>query len=115
MYGLGMPILFPVAALTLYMQWICERITVAYFCKMPPAMDDSLSTNALNKLKWAPLFLLFNGFWMLDNRQIFANTWAYKERLSDSMASKHIFNGIEINWSTPLLVMSAASIFIRVI
>jgi hypothetical protein len=29
------------------------------------------------------------------------------------MPSKHIFNGIEVNWSTPLLVMAAASIFIR--
>lgn len=68
LYGVGMPILFPIAALTLYLQWLSERITVAYFVRMPPAMDDSLSTNALNMLKWAPLLLLFNGFWMVGNK-----------------------------------------------
>lgn len=68
LYGVGMPILFPIAAATLWMQWICERITVAYFVKLPPALDDSLSTNALNMLKWAPLLLLFNGYWMIGNK-----------------------------------------------
>lgn len=82
-----MPILFPIAALTLWLQWLSERITVAYFVKMPPAMDDSLSTNALNMLKWAPLFLLFNGFWMLGNKQIFSNIWSYINRSSESMPS----------------------------
>ena len=71
LYGIGMPILFPIAAFTLWVQWLSERITVAFFVKMPPAMDDSLSTNALDKLKYAPLLLLFNAFWMLGNKQIF--------------------------------------------
>ena len=30
MYGLGVPLLFPVAALTLVNAWICERIVMAY-------------------------------------------------------------------------------------
>ena len=47
MYGLGMPILFPIAAFTLFMQWICERTVVAYCVKQPPAMYDTLSNNAL--------------------------------------------------------------------
>jgi hypothetical protein len=51
---------------------------------------------------------------MLDNRQIFANSWTYKEKAVDGMPSNHLFNGIEVNWSTPVLVVSAASIFIRI-
>ena len=68
MYGLGMPILFPIAAFTLFNQWLCERIVVAWSVKLPPAMDDTLSKNALALLKYSPLFLLFNGYWMISNR-----------------------------------------------
>ena len=67
-YGLGIPILFPLAAVTLLNQRICEKITVAYNVRQPPAMDDTLSKKALQLIKWAPLFLLFNGYWMLSNQ-----------------------------------------------
>ena len=33
MYGLGMPILFPLAAINLSLKWATERIIVAYFSK----------------------------------------------------------------------------------
>jgi hypothetical protein len=36
MYGFGMPILFPIGALALINQYICERIIVAYFMRLPP-------------------------------------------------------------------------------
>ena len=47
MYGVGMPILFPIAALNFINQYICERIVIAYFMKQPPALDDKLTKNAL--------------------------------------------------------------------
>jgi len=28
-------------------------------------------------MKWAPLIMLFNGYWMLSNKQIFDNGWSY--------------------------------------
>lgn len=68
MYGVGMPMLFPVAALTLTNQWFSERIQIAYTVKQPPAMDNTLSNNALSAIMWAPIFLLFNGFWIVDNK-----------------------------------------------
>jgi len=39
MYGIGLPILFPIAAFTLINIWITERIIVAYYTKLPPALD----------------------------------------------------------------------------
>lgn len=33
MYGIGMPLLFPVAAFNLLNQYICERVIVAYYMK----------------------------------------------------------------------------------
>lgn len=71
MYGIGIPILFPIATLFLFNARISERISVAYFSKQPPAMGDTLSTAALDLMKYAPIVMMFNGYWMLGNKQIF--------------------------------------------
>jgi len=68
MYGMGMPILFVLAAFNFFNQWVCERIIVAYQMKLPPALDDKLTVNCIRMLSFAPLLLLFNGYWMLGNR-----------------------------------------------
>jgi hypothetical protein len=40
MYGVGLPILFPIAAFNFLNQYVCERIIVTYQTKLPPALDD---------------------------------------------------------------------------
>lgn len=40
MYGLSMPILFPLAALSIYNIRLCNRLEVAWLNKLPPAMND---------------------------------------------------------------------------
>jgi len=52
MYGIGMPILFPIAAFNFINQYICERIVVSYAMKLPPSLDDKLTKNALEMLKF---------------------------------------------------------------
>lgn len=32
-YGMGLPILFPITAINIFNQWICERLTVAYISR----------------------------------------------------------------------------------
>lgn len=68
LYGLGMPIMFPMACVILANQRLGERINVAYNYRLPPAMDNSLSDAVLSIMKYAPLMLLFNGYWLMDNR-----------------------------------------------
>lgn len=48
MYGLGMPLLFPIAAIAMFSQWLSERIQIAYTVRQPPAMDNQLSNNAID-------------------------------------------------------------------
>ena len=67
MYGVGMPLLFPVAAFNFMNQYVCERIMACYQVKLPPALNDKLTNNLLAMIKWAPLIMLFNGYWMLSN------------------------------------------------
>lgn len=77
LYGIGIPLLFPVAALALGVTWVNERIQTAYQVTQPPAMDDTMTKNAMGLLKIAPIMLLVNGYWMLSNRMIYANYWEY--------------------------------------
>jgi len=71
MYGLGLPILFPIAAFAYFILYLCARYQVAYTYQMPPALDDLLTKNAINLLIFSPILLLLNGFWMLSNKQFF--------------------------------------------
>lgn len=67
MYGIGMPILFPIAAFKFFNLYICERITMAYAMKQPPCLDDKMTKNVISMLKFSPLLMLVNGYWMLSN------------------------------------------------
>ena len=73
MYGLGLPMLFPIAFASFLIFWLTERWQLAYHYQLPPAMDDKMTINALNWLSYTPILFLFNGYWMLSNRQMFAN------------------------------------------
>jgi hypothetical protein len=67
MYGLGLPILFPIAVLTYGIFWLHEKYHMAYTYRLPPSFDDKLTHNTISMLRYAPILLLFNGYWMLDN------------------------------------------------
>lgn len=60
-------------------------------------MDNSLNNNALNMVSFAPLFLLMNGFWFVDNKSIFSNVWSYRMKITDNMKSDHFFHGFAVN------------------
>ena len=67
-YGPGLPILFPIAALSYFILYSAERYGLAYTYQMPPTMDDMMTKNALNLLSYSPLFFLLNGYWMFSNQ-----------------------------------------------
>lgn len=67
MYGFGQPLLFPIAALTLFNTYVSERIIVAYAMRLPPALDNRLTLYSVSLLKWAALLYLMNGFWMVGS------------------------------------------------
>ena len=79
MYGVGMPILFPLAAFNFMNQWICDRYLVAWHMRLPPSLDDTLMRNFIGKVRIAPIIMAFNGYWMIENKQIFDNVWFYVE------------------------------------
>jgi len=103
---------FPIAAFNFFNQYICERITVTYQVKLPPALDDKLTNNEISKISYAPLLFLINGYWML-NPEIFENKWEYIDTTLDSMKSQHFFK-FQVNWAFPVLIVGFASFFILI-
>jgi hypothetical protein len=73
MYGLGIPILFPIALFAFITLYIMEKGMIYYSYRQPPLYDDLLNNNALNLLSWAPLLFLSFGFWMFSSPQLFGN------------------------------------------
>jgi len=105
MYGLGIPLLFFVATMTYMVLWTIERIMVCYVCTLPPSFDQSLNKNSLSILKWAVLFYLAFGYWMVDAPRIFGNEVLHRDTPSSSQRTEHIiFKSLSINQSVPMLL-----------
>jgi hypothetical protein len=111
MYGLGMPALFPVAAMSYLTLYCMEKIMLHYCYREPPMYDERLNKNALAILTWAPLLFLSFGYWMLSSKQLLHNdptvlTYTNIDRTSGHYVSE-IFSGAaysSTNVGMPLLV-----------
>ena len=73
MYGMGLPVLFPIAAISMLVLYCMEKMMLHYSYRQPPSYDESLNKNALAILTWAPVLFLAFGYWMLSSRQLLRN------------------------------------------
>jgi hypothetical protein len=69
-FGVGMPLLFPIAAVSLLVMYISEKFMLYYVNKRPPAYDSSLHDLLLVNIEKANLLLLVFGYWMLSNPKL---------------------------------------------
>jgi len=67
MYGLGMPILFPIACLSFVILYFQEKTMLYYGYRVPPMYDERLSQNVLDRLQTAPILLILFGYWMASS------------------------------------------------
>ena len=113
MYGLGMPVLFPIAIISFFIFWATERYQIAYTYQLPPAMDDKMTQNAMTLLSYTPILFLLNGFWMLGNRQIFENVVNEIADATSVMVTGHDYTTLtNVNQATPMLLIGLALVFI---
>jgi hypothetical protein len=66
-FGISMPILFPVACASLFVLYCLEVFMLFYVYKRPPAYDVILNDHVLQKLSWAPFAMLAFAFWQLSS------------------------------------------------
>ena len=114
LYGMSMPLLFPIGAFNYFNQWVCERIIVAYQMRLPPALDDKLTINCVNMLKFAPLMLLVNCYWMITNRQMFENKWEWIQKTTERMKSEHLAEFNVTSWANPVLYMIFVGVVLQI-
>lgn len=68
MYGLAIPLLFPIALLALLIMYISEKLQLTYFYRKPPMYDEKLNASSLTVLMYAPVAMMVFGYWILGNR-----------------------------------------------
>lgn len=70
MYGAGIPILFPVAFISLLVLFIVEKTCLFYVYKQPPMYDEKLNNSVVYTLTYVPYFFLGSAFWIISNKQL---------------------------------------------
>lgn len=113
MYGMGLPILFPIAAFSFFTLYCMEKLLLHYVYREPPMYDEKLNKNALSILTYAPILFLAFGYWMLSNKQLLGNDlpheWKYLNDIDIQSGHKwtEVFTGAAYEAdkpSMPLLV-----------
>ena len=68
MYGVGLPVLFPIAACSFLILYLVEKTMIYYAYRQPPMYDEKLNNNVLSILTYAPLLFLSFGYWMFSSK-----------------------------------------------
>jgi hypothetical protein len=95
LFGFGLPILFPIAAFSLLIIYLTEIYLLYYSYRAPHMYDEQLSEAVLKLMKWAPLFYLAIGYWMISSRQMNDNDHLIpKQRDGEVMITTHVVGTI---------------------
>lgn len=78
MYGLFLPVLFPIAALGIMNMYLVEKWALLYYFRKPPMYDDKLQKEALRVLSNAPFMMLFMGYWAMGSTGLFFGTYSFR-------------------------------------
>lgn len=111
MYGLGLPVLFPVAVASFLMLYFVEKSMLYWSYRQPPMYDDRLNASVLKKMTYAPLLFLIIGYWMLSNVQLLSNTVYEVEYRTDAPRTGHhwysvfLSTGYAMSPALPLLIL----------
>jgi len=111
MYGVGLPLLFPIAAISVFALYCTEKLMLAYSYRQPPAYDDRLNNNVLAVMTYGPLLLLSVGYWMLSSKQLLYNELYTMSNSDDVYLTGHVWTEVfsgsayGANPAMPLLVL----------
>ena len=72
-YGLFLPIMFPLCCLGIYITLSVEPAMLSYIYKKPANYGDKMDIRAVQLLKLAPIAMFSFGYWAFSNPQLFDN------------------------------------------
>jgi len=102
MYGFGLPLLFPVAFISIGILYFTEKTMLYYVYKSPPMYNIHSNQVFLKIMRFAPLLFCAVGYWMCSNWSLLHNT-----NLVNVTEEKNLFK--RIGWYAPgwpLLLLS---------
>ena len=70
-YGLFIPIMFPITLIGIFNTYMTEKICLIWLYRRPPMFDESLIQRTFAMLKYSPLFMFMFGYWAVGQPQIF--------------------------------------------
>jgi hypothetical protein len=94
MYGIGVPLLFPIAVFSFFVLYLVEKSMLYWSYRQPPMYDDKLNKSVLKKMTYAPLLFLAFGYWMLSNNQLFGNSVFQVQSRYDPQPSGHYWTSV---------------------
>lgn len=74
MYGYGLPLLFPVACVSIGILYFTEKTMLYYVYKTPPNFNIASNKRFLKILRFAPILFCMVGYWMCSNWYLIHNT-----------------------------------------
>ena len=83
-YGTGLPILYPIAFVSILILYLSELILIHYWFQRPPMYDEKMSSTALGILPIAGVIGCMISYWMVSNNQIFTNM-VYLQKTKNSL------------------------------
>lgn len=105
--------MYVIAAVTFFNMYITEKILIVYYHQKPPMYDDKLNNTSIKILNWAPVFMMFFGYWCLGNRQVF-NTKVIPAIYSrDPVITSHTAMP-DVGPSLPLLIMGCVFLIYQI-
>ena len=111
MYGLAIPLLFPIAAIYFIVLYTVEKLCITYYYKKPPMYDEKLNESAIGTLKWAPVFMMIFGFWIMSNNQLFHNYVHESVYRSEPIKTNHKGFNLKADAGLPLLIAGIVFFF----
>ena len=68
MYGMAIPMMFPITLVGIFSIYINERLLLAYSYQKPVAIDDKLEKISYAWYQFAPIVMFLYGYWFIGNR-----------------------------------------------
>lgn len=91
LFGAGLPILFPIAYVSLLGFYVTEKLCMAYSNRIPPMFTTEANQATMKILLGAPMLYFAVGAWMFSNQQIFENSVVVNDTSDLFPNSDHTF------------------------
>ena len=112
-FGSALPILYIITCWSILCQYVFERLTLAYFYRLPPKFNDQLTLLNIKLMQLATIPSLLLTFWLYGNNQMFGNRIDSFTNEDEVTLSHHTFHEtLKTGWESRALLVTAFLIFL---